>query len=681
MYRTITQIIVFLGISCSSLSAQILQLPEAILPEAVEYYRNAEHYLLEKDYKKAIRSFNRCLKVQPGLSAAHRGMGICYSLLNDYDNAIIHYEIIMESDSMLSRALYYELGDAYYKAGMFKKALIFFKEFKDLQEEELEGFGLHGERETEREAEYLERIEHNLRACQVSLDSLNFGKITNITNLGGAINTIGNEYFPFVSNDQTMLFYTHQKNDRSDENLFYSTTNNMGKWRNRSPFKFFNTPADEGRFTMVRDGKKMYFTTCEREGVLGPCDIWEGVIEGGEISAIKPVDGKLNSLSWESQVSVSCDGRQLFFVSNKGNSDEFNMDLWYSNRQADGTWSRPIKLGPHINTPGLEQGPFLTNDGKTLYFSSDGHLGFGGMDIFMSWLDTETGEWSTPINVGQPLNTPHNELGFFLCADGKTGYFASDQPNGGLGINWDIYKFELDEQLFGDPITFVEGFVRDSLRDITVEATIHLEGRDSIHTDENGRFFLCLPANSTLDVAVELKQYNEYENSFAIPKWDNRDFYNVEILLDPIYSLIEYEEGDTTKVEEIEEEEEEKEKDREVVIRNERNRTEQYSHTVFFKFDSFDLKPDETGKISNFLAPLLEKNITRVEIIGYADDIGPDTYNLKLSEERAKRLALFLMDEKSLEVDQIYLEGRGEIKDDRPKDLNRKVDIKIYTQE
>ena len=406
---------------------------------------------------------------------------------------------------------------------------------------------------------------------------------------------------------------------------------------------------------MVRDGKRMYFATCEREGVKGPCDIWEGLIDGGEISAIKPVEGKLNSLSYESQVSVSCDGRQLFFASNKGNKDPSNTDIWYSNLLPDGTWDWPIKLGPHINTPGTEQGPFLTNDGKTLYFSSNGHLGFGEGDIFMSWFDSETEEWSTPINVGQPLNTPHGEQGFFLCSDGKTGYFSSNRPNGGLGSDWDIYKFTLDEQLSGDPITFVEGFVRDSVVEINVQATIQIKGQDPIQTDENGRFFLCLPANSTLDVAVALEQYDHYENVFAIPKWDNRDFYNVDILLNPIYSLVEYEQGDTTAVEK--KEKEKKEKDREIVIRNERNRTEQYSHTVFFKFDSYELKPEETGKITEFLESILEKNITRVEIIGYADDIGPDTYNLKLSEERAKRLALFLMDEKSLEVDQITSKG------------------------
>lgn len=664
-----------------SIRAQVLPLPDNIIPPAVEHYKEAEEYILQKDYEKAIKSLKKCLKIQPGLSAAHRGIGICYSLLNDFDNAVIHFEIILESDSMLSRALYFELAESYYKSGSFKKALDYFEKYKALQQLNPEDFGIFGERELERENEYNQKIEQNLRACEVSLDSLNFGKITNISNLGGAVNTIGDEYFPFLSNDQTMLFFTHKRNSSSDENLMFTTTNNLGNWKNRSPFKYFNTPADEGRFTMVRDGKRMYFTTCEREGVQGPCDIWEGIIEGDEILEIKPVTGKLNSRAWESQVSVSCDGSLLFFASNKGNVDEVNSDIWYSKKLANGEWSEPIKLGPHINTPGSEQSPFLTNDGKTLYFSSDGHLGFGGMDIFMCWFDKETEDWSTPINIGQPLNTPHSELGFFLCADGKTGYFASDKPNGALGINWDIYKFELSEELYSDPITFVEGHVRDSVLDINLQTTINIKGRDPVQTDKNGRFFLCLQADSQLDVNILMEKYDPYKNVFNIPAWDNRDFYRLDLWMNPVYSIIQYDHSDTLVTTNKKEKIKEKvPNDKVSVIRTDRAKTEQYSHTVFFKFDSYELKPDETDKIVGFLNDFEGKHITRVEIIGYADDIGPDTYNLKLSEERAKKLALFLM-EKNLEVDQIYLEGKGEIRDDKPKDLNRKVDIKIYTQE
>ena len=658
-------------------------MPEAITPEAIEYYKKGEHYILAKDYEKAIKHFQRCLKIQPGLSAAHRNIASSYSLLNDFESAIIHYEIIMESDTMYSRAMYYELADAYYKSGLFRKALQNFKKFKVLQEEDLENFGFHGEKEDVREAEYLPKLENSIRASQVAMDSVNFGKITNVENLGPSINTRGDEYFPFVSNDQQMLYFTQRKKGDADENLLYSNAGSNGKWKSSSPFKFFNTPAHEGRFTMVRDGRKMFFTACNRQGVLGPCDIWEGELLKGEISEIKPISGDLNSMKWESQVSVSCDGSTLFFASNRPGGMG-GTDIWYSKKNEVGYWGEPINLGEKVNSPGDEESPFLTNDGQTLYFSSTGHQGMGQLDIFMSWLDENTGEWSAPINLGQPLNSPSNDFGFFLCADGKTGYFSSDKPNGLMGYDYDIYKFELSKELYSEPITFVEGFVRDTLVDLPVrEAIVNLPSMQTkLQTDQEGRFFLCLPAGTHLPISVDFEHYEYYENQFDIPQWDNKQFYNLYIDLAATYELIEYEQA-TTRIDtttEVIEEVPEEDDPKEDVIRNNRLKSKQYVHTVLFDFDSYDLEPDETGDIGQFISPLLNKNITRVEIIGYADDVGPDTYNLKLSEKRAKEIALYLM-ENSVEVDQIYLEGRGELRNDKPKNLNRKVNIKIFTLE
>ena len=170
------------------------------------------------------------------------------------------------------------------------------------------------------------------------------------------------------------------------------------------------------------------------------------------------MDGYANSEKWESQASISCDGSLLFFASNrKGGLG--GTDLWMSTRQADGSWSDPKNLGPKINTELDEEAPFITNDGKTLYFSSTGHLGMGEQDLFMSRLD-DKGNWMAAINLGEPINTASRELGFFLSADGKTGYFSSNRK-GGMG-GMDIYKFELSEYLYAEPITFVEGFVKDS---------------------------------------------------------------------------------------------------------------------------------------------------------------------------------------------------------------------------
>lgn len=662
----------------------------SIIPEAVRFYKAGEEFILRKDYEKAIKQFKKCLKIQPGLSAAHRNIAVCYSLLNDFESSIIHYEIIMESDTMHSRAMYYELAEAYYKANKYNKALDFFERYDDLQTIDSTQFGFHGEREYAREINYRDKIPGSIRASETAIDSVNFGRITNIENVGSSVNTMDDEYFPFVSNDQQMLFFTRRSRRTKDEDLRYSKANSMGKWKNSSPFKYFNTPVEEGRFTMVRDGRTMFFTACNREGVLGPCDIWEGEFNQGDISNILPVAGDLNSMGWESQVSVSCDGSTLYFASDRPGGFG-GTDIWFSTKDEYGLWGIPVNLGPNINTPQNEESPFLTNDGKYLYFSSDGHLGMGGNDIFRSSLDQASGKWDSPINLGQPLNTPANEFGFFLCADGKTGYFASDQPNGSLGINFDIYKFELNQELFSDPITFVEGFVKDSSLEVAIgEAVVNLpELNTKIKTDEEGRFFLCLPADSHLDVSVGIDPYNFYERRFEIPLWENREFFAVDIMLQSDVELIMTEfdqqvpnqlaKRDSLRQEQEIEEEEEKPKveDR---SREPKRKSKQYNFTVLFGFDSSDLSPDDIEEILEFVDLIGEKEITRVEVIGYADDTGPDPYNLKLSHQRAINVANYLI-KNHFEVDQVYLEGRGELRNGRPKNLNRKVDIRIYTLE
>ncbi|MBK7872164.1 MAG: PD40 domain-containing protein [Saprospiraceae bacterium] len=148
-------------------------------------------------------------------------------------------------------------------------------------------------------------------------------------------------------------------------------------------------------------------------------------------------------------VAVSCDGSTLYFTSDR-EGGLGGTDIWVSKRNLDGNWSEPENLKFPINTPSYEESPFITNDGQTLYFSSDGHLGLGDQDIFMSRIDNE-GNWSTPINLGPPVNSAHRELCFILAADGRTGYFASDRPEGFGGL--DIYRVSLSSELYSEAIT------------------------------------------------------------------------------------------------------------------------------------------------------------------------------------------------------------------------------------
>lgn len=658
-------------------TAQI-RLDQAQVP-AVKAFQKAETFMLEKTYEKAIRWYQRSLDLQPGLSAAHRGLGAAYQLLGDYEQAAFHYEYLLAKDPYFSRILYYELAQTHYRSANFNKALGYFTVFQNLQQNDFIEFGANGEVELEVEAKYIAQLPFDVRACRVMLDSTRLASTARVYNLGAQINTAGDEYFPFLSNNQQLLFYTHRDDARSNENLFISAARVDG-WSKGEPFRNFNTPADEGRFTMVRNGRKMFFTACNRRDVLGYCDIWEADVDGMIIGSIRPVIGDINTEDWESQVSVSCDGRTLYFASNRPGG-QGGTDLWYSTINTDGTWNTPVNLGPEVNTPGNEESPFLTNDGKSLYFSSDGHLGYGEHDIFTSWLQPD-GRWSKPINLGLPVNSGHSEFGFFLTADGKKGYLSSDRP-GGYGA-LDLYAFEMEQPLYSEAVTFVEGIVRDSLIDIALPSRVQIEGRDPILTDPYGRFFLCVPAGDTLRITIDKDAYRPYQQEFVIPEWDNKTLYPLDITLNSIYARLGYATAPPRDDKRLK-------NDRPVNLERDslplppepaepvlQPRT--YSHTVFFNFDNDQIEVNQQSLIQQFLESLRDKQITRVEIIGFADDIGEDIYNLKLSEERARNIALFLK-QLNTKVDQVYIEGKGEIKDDRPKEANRRVEIKIFTLE
>jgi outer membrane protein OmpA-like peptidoglycan-associated protein len=628
-------------------------------PNAVEAYRNGEQALLDKKPQAALRWFQKSLSQQPNLLAARRGMAICYELMREYPKAAEQYEAILEQEPLFSRLMYYQAGEAFFKSGAPEKALVYFRQFESLQEASIDTFSMNTERELQLETGYLKKISSNIRACEVSLDSVKFINITEVVNMGEGINSKADDYFPFLTNDQNTMFFT-RKTDKGDEDLYRSKGGDNEKWSSASPVRMLNTGKDEGMSTMVRDERLMFFTACGREGVLGPCDIWQATFdENGNPSEVLPLSGFANSEKWESQAAISCDGTTLYFAS-KRPGGLGGTDLWVSTLDENGDWSSPKNLGPKINTELDEEAPFITNDGSVLYFSSTGHPGMGDQDIFMSWKD-QNGQWSQPINLGLPVNSPFRELGFFLTADGYTGYFASDRPDDSRG-GLDIYSFKLNEQLYSTPITFVEGIVLDSTLDVPVQATVHFEGRQSITTGNDGRFFLCIPAWDTLNVSVEKTYFHPYEAPFIIPDWSNRQYYTIELRLRSTFDLVvpPVAKPDSIKKKPV----------KKAVV------PVVHSHTIFFGFDETQITPDELDGFLAFLRPINGKKAQRVDIIGFSDEIGTETYNLRLSEERAKQIAQVIQ-ENDLEVDHIYMEGRGEIKSDAPQEQKRKVEIRI----
>lgn len=621
---------------------------------ATAHFEDGQIALLAKDYKQAIRHFKKAIKIQEDFIVAHRLIGQCHTLLGEYPEAAHEYLQILKTDSLFSRLIYFEIGDTYYKMGKHELALKYFEEFKHLQDKPIDFFGLQGVNELADELILKDRLDNNIRACQISIDSVKFINVTEIFNLGNGINSSKDDYFPFLTNNQEELYFT-RRGPENDEDLYFSKKNSSGEWKSAARLKDFNTKHPEGMSTFVRDGRRLFFTACLRDSVEGPCDIWEASLNDGHIEAITSLGMPVNSGYWESQATVSCDGSQLFFASNRPGGVG-GTDIYMTERLPSGLWSLPVNLGTPLNTPGDEEAPYISNDGKTLYFSSTGHLGLGEQDVFMSWWDNRMERWSTPINLGPPVNSPHRELGFYLSANGETGFFASNRP-GGQG-KMDIYHFELSEKLFGDPITFMEGMVKDSVLLTPVEGVVEINGRPPVITDKEGRFFLCAGAEETLDFQFVAEEYKPYHNQFFIPEWDNRSFYQIDLLLQPEFSFL----AELEAEEDIEQEDKKKEH----II----------THNMLFSFDSAELNNLEIDRLVELISSLEGNKIVKVEIIGFADDIGKQSYNLQLSEDRAKHVAVFLLN-RNIEINDIHIEGKGTVINDQIQSLNRRVDIKI----
>ena len=627
---------------------------------AGEYYQAGEVHLLKGKTKKAINSFRKAVTANEELTAAWRGLGIAHELLESYDSTIVHYQKVLTLNPDFSRILYFELGQVFYRNGQYQQAINYFNQFEKLQARPLDNFGFNGEKEQQFEQEYLEKLPRSIRECKNALELQNFSNVTYIQNLGDSINTPNNEYFPYASNDQKLLFYTSSIPDRIsktayNENLYFS--HKEENWQKGEVVGAqITTTQNEGMSTFTRDGVTMIYTACQQEGILADgCDLRKAIMSGDSIMSIEQLDGWVNSESWESQAALSCDGNQLYFASNRKGGLGLT-DIWTSQRLPNGTWSEPKNLGKNINTNGYEEAPFITNDGKTLFFSSTGHLGMGEQDIFMShW--NEKGYWEAAINLGPPINTAARELGFFLTSDNQTGYFASDKKEGFGGM--DIYKFQIPNQFEVLPTTFVEGFVKDSITKEPVQVDIDTKTRGRIRTDKNGRFFFCLPAMEVFSISINEEGYFPAQKTTLIPNWDNQTLFPIDILLHP--KIIAQPAKDTFLL---------PQKDTlEKAI-------QPIFYTVYFGFNDFGLSPRSTKLLDKLFASMETTSFRKVEIIGYADTRGDSDYNLDLSKRRAANVAKYLSLNGINSTELISL-GKGEDSQFDQNRFNRRVEIRF----
>ncbi|MBF90250.1 MAG: hypothetical protein CMP75_00585 [Flavobacteriales bacterium] len=283
-----------------------------------------------------------------------------------------------------------------------------------------------------------------LANCVFALEALQNPVPFQPENMGEEINSKWEEYLPSISADGSLFVFTrrgpHQENIVSED--FYASTLKEGEWTAAENLgQTLNTFGNEGAQCLSSDGKILFFTACDREDGFGRCDIYVSFLGVQGWSPAQNIGPSVNSPNWESQPSISPDGKELYFVSNRPGG-KGKMDIWKSVLTPQGSFGKPVNLGKLINTADDEMSPFVHMDNQTLYFASKGHVGMGDFDLFLSRRTHAQEKWTYPENLGYPINTHEVENSLIVASDGQTAYFASDKS--GYGQE-DIFWFELPE--------------------------------------------------------------------------------------------------------------------------------------------------------------------------------------------------------------------------------------------
>ncbi|MDR2868236.1 MAG: OmpA family protein, partial [Bacteroidales bacterium] len=463
------------------------------------------------------------------------------------------------------------------------------------------------------------------------------------------ISTDADEYLATISPDGSEFYFTRRQEvssgtyfggEKEDREFFSMSKKNASDQFGKGeplPYPFNQGNSNEGSPTINITNDLLIFakrTATNRANVDGSdgsypnYDLYMSQLIDGEWTNPRSLSSNINRPnSWESQPSLSSDGKILFFASDR-NGGYGGSDIWFSERNNDGTWRNPVNAGPAINTPGNERSPFIHTDSKTLYFSSSGHQGLGGLDIFYSKYDDKKG-WQKAVNIGYPINSEKDEVDFFVSLNGENAYFSSNNVD---SKDWNIYTFTLYEEARPRNMIIIKGNVQSDDGDL-VGAVVEI--RDT-----------ALKILATAPV-------NEISGNYAVATEVNKDKPQ-----DLIVNVKKESHSFDTKLVTIENQKESVIKKDAEVKKVELNQTYDL-HDIYFPTNSYQLNAQSIFIINMFLQFLEENPTIKVEIQGHTDDVGDDKANLILSENRAKAVYEYIIS-KQINSNRLRYKGYGE---------------------
>lgn len=583
--------------------------------------KRADYYFGQFAYAKAIPEYERMIEGDFNTNYAHQRLAECYLLMRDFKNAIPHFERIINSTS-IPTDYYFKYGMALYSAGKIKEAEKWLKKYKKYNKNDgrVKRFLKDGS---------LASVVFNSRE-RYQIDTVNFN--SSESDFGAYVN---GEYIYFASSRREQVEGdTYGWNEEPWLDLFMVKEDVPSSLPIPLPGNV-NSKFHESSLMYTTDYKKdtvIYFT---RNNYFNKKEVYgmDQYLNLKIFRAQKNDDGEwlvnkslpMNSDHYSTgHPYISPDGSRLYYTSDRPGGYG-GTDIYYSEIHERGRIGKPINAGPVVNTEGNEMFPYINTEGQ-LFFSSDGHVGFGQLDIYSTVMDEE-GLIIDVINLGKPVNSESDDFGFFAHEDGIDGYISSNRE-GGRGSD-DIYKFKFTPELA------LEGYVTDGINNMALDnVAITLRDQNSGElvgeaiTDEYGYYRMYINRNQNYMIEAVRKTHpkkNVYFNSYSLPL--TTKLMRQDIVLEPVMD---------------------------VKILAGLNK-------IYFDFNKSHIRPDaalELDKVVKLMTVTYPDMIIKLE--SHTDPVGSHAYNDRLSEARAKSTYEYLI-QNGVGVDQIVsYKGFGE---------------------
>ncbi|MCY4419060.1 MAG: OmpA family protein [Cytophagales bacterium] len=558
------------------------QEPPSSSARALRFYQQGMENLKARHFDDAILALENAIRRDKNFIEAYLALSSVYELLLDPEKELSYLLQAFKVDSthVKNRRTYYKLGKAYLQQGKYQEALPMFENYLEHENlDESEAVGVRKE---------ISRIRFSQASLQKAL--LIEPRPLPIPKGPYALN-----YFPSLTLDGKTLLFTGRKNKaaHADEDILISYKEE-GSWSMPIPLPGkVNTSKNEGSCVISPTGDFLILSACQRSDSFGSCDLYLSRKDRGVWQFPVNMGKTINSSAWDSQPSLSADGRNLYFVSDRPGG-QGKRDIWTSRRTKKG-WSTPQNLGPRLNTPEDEVSPFIHSNGESLYFSSEGHLGMGGFDLFLSEKDP-SGAWGKPRNLGAPLNTYQDELSLVVDIHGIKGYYTQEGKRT-TEFESRIYHVDLPVQIRVRRATFlIQGRVRNALSQEPLAVRLSFQGLKSdpseylFTSDASGKYLSVLLGGSPYRVQIQEAGFLLYQKQIRLDKDRTEDINLIPIPPPEI---------------------------------------------IFFPTNGYLLTQVDKGKLERLGAFLQDHPQARLNISGHTDNTGSSAFNQLLSEKRA----------------------------------------------